>query len=268
MDITTLRGQPVCPLGLGAHLDMDPDAVRLAHVAGLNYFFFFDFSFKALWQGLKPLLAAGREDLVVATGCESRDPRAMREYLDQVRGELGLEEVDVFFADYVSPADDMEDVMVALDELHQWKARGLVRYVGVTVHDRPLALELIRSGRVEVLMHRYNMAHRGAEEEVLPAAQKAGIPVVAFTSTRWGTLLKGHLDWDGEAPRAADCYRYVLRHPAVRMTLTSPETTAQLQQNLAALKEPDRMDPAEQKRWEEYGALIYRDGRDDAFEAE
>ncbi|MHC5830901.1 MAG: aldo/keto reductase, partial [Nostoc sp.] len=77
----------------------------------------------------------------------------------------------------------MTQVQVVLDELRWWKDSGVVRYVGVTTHNRAIALEMIERHQCDVLMHRYNMAHRQAEQNVLPAAQKAGIPVVAFTCT-------------------------------------------------------------------------------------
>ena len=87
-------------------------------------------------------------------------------------------------------------------------------------------MKLVESGRVDVLMQRYNMAHRGVEEVVLPAAQAAGVPVVAFTCTRWGSLLEGHRDWSGPLPSAADCYAFALRNPAVGVALTAPATDA------------------------------------------
>jgi aryl-alcohol dehydrogenase-like predicted oxidoreductase len=81
-----------------------------------------------------------------------------------------------------------------LDELWQWKESGWVRFVGATAHDRPLAKRLAADPRVDVLMHRFNMAHRKAAHEVFPAAAKARTPIVAFTATRWGTLLEPYAD--------------------------------------------------------------------------
>lgn len=173
---------------------------------------------------------------------------------------------DVFFAEYISPADDMLQVQAVLDELHTWKKKGLIRYVGATVHNRPLALELIASGQCEVLMHRYNMAHRKAEEKVLPAAFQAEIPVIAFTCTRWGSLVKGHPDWQGEIPQAADCYRFALRNLAVRMALTSPQTLIQLEENLSVLQAPS-LNTQQEALWQEYGNFVHGNG-EDAFETE
>lgn len=154
-----------------------------------------------------------------------------------------------------------------IEQMWQWKAEGKIRYVAVTTHNRPLAMKLINSGRVEVLMHRYNMAHRGSEEQVLPAAQAVGIPVVSFTNTRWGSLLKGHPEWDGAIPTAADCYRFVLNHPAVRIALTAPTTVAQLKDNLTVLQDGGAPSADALARWEAYGKLIYGKGTD-AFETQ
>ena len=114
-------------------------------------------------------------------------------------------------------------------------------------------------------MHRYNMAHRGSEEAVLPKAEALGIPVVAFTCTRWGSLLDGHEDWDSEVPKAADCYRYVLNHPSVRVALSAPATEAQLRENLQAFSTGLGSTPKQISDRESYGRLVYGKGTD-AFE--
>lgn len=245
---------------------MDTSCVGVAFEAGVNYFFFYNLSSDNLLEGLKPLLTQEREELLVATGSENRELRELNQYLDKVRRRLNSDVVDVFFLEYVSPADDLGQVQSILDELHTWKEKGLIRYVGATVHNRSIALELISRGACEVLMHRYNMAHRKVEEQVLPAAKEAGIPVIAFTCTRWGSLLKGHPDWQGEVPRAADCYRYALQHPAVRLALTAPQTLVQLKENLRVLQAP-KLSPNEVALWQEYGSLVYGNGQD-AFETQ
>jgi aryl-alcohol dehydrogenase-like predicted oxidoreductase len=115
-------------------------------------------------------------------------------------------------------------------------------------------------------MHRYNMAHRKAEDKVLPAAVQARIPVIAFTCTRWGSLLTGHPNWQDRVPQAADCYRYALQHPAVQLALTAPQTLTQLEENLSVLQAPV-LSSQEEALWQEYGTLVYGNGQD-AFETE
>ena len=267
--LTTLLNQPVQSLGLAGNPNMEEGCVTTAYDAGINYFFFYNQSYPVLINELKPLLYDNRESIVVATGSESRNLKTLRAYLDQVRRQLAVDTVDVFYAEYVAPGDDIETLLGTggmFDEFHQWKAEGLIRYVGATAHNRPMAVELVESGRIDVLMHRYNMAHRGAEEQVLPAALNAEVPVVAFTCTRWGSLLTGHQDWEGPVPTAANCYQYVLHHPAVHIALTAPTTPAQLKENLIALKGAEYLSQ-KLPLWEAYGKLVYGDGTD-AFETQ
>lgn len=266
MDIVTQKGQPASILGLAGNQSMDVSCVKVAFEAGVNYFFFYNLCSKNLLSGLKLLLADKREEILVATGSEDRNISRLNQYLDKVRRYLNIDLVDVFFAEYISSSDDMNSVRAVLDELHSWKKKGLLRYVGATVHNRALALQLIEDGQCEVLMHRYNMAHSKAEEKVLPAAHSTGIPVIAFTCTRWGSLLTGHPEWQKQVPHSTDCYRFALRHPAVRLALTAPQTLTQLKENLTVLQ-ASQLNPQEEALWREYGAKVYGNGQD-AFETQ
>ncbi|MBE9171200.1 aldo/keto reductase [Pleurocapsales cyanobacterium LEGE 06147] len=266
MELITLNRKPASILGLAANQTMEQSCVNRAFAAGINYFFFYNLSFTNLLDELKPLLTHNREELMVATGSQSRDKSELTQYLDKVRRCLEIDVVDVFFIEYVSPLDEMSQIQEVLDKLHTWQEKGWIRYVGVTVHNRPLALKLIGDKKCEVLMHRYNMAHRGVEQEVLPAALEARIPIIAFTCTRWGSLLKGHPNWQAPVPQAADCYRYALQHPAVRLALTAPQTLTQLEENLRVLQAPS-LNSSEIALWQQYGDLIYGKG-EDAFETQ
>jgi predicted aldo/keto reductase-like oxidoreductase len=261
MELTTLSNSPASILGLAGNQSIDINCIENAFAAGVNYFFFYNLSSSNFLDGLKSLLKNKREEILVATGSESRDENELDRYLNQVRQRLDIDVVDVFFLEYVSPADDFERIKSILDRLNKNKEKGLIRYVGITVHNRPVVMKSIEYGHFDLLMHRYNMAHKKAERDVLPAAQNAGIPVIAFTCTRWGSLIKGHPNWHEKIPQAADCYRYALHQKAVRLALTSPQTLTQLNENLKVLKNSE-MSETEQSFWQSYGDLIYGDGKD------
>jgi aryl-alcohol dehydrogenase-like predicted oxidoreductase len=266
MQLTTRQGQKASILGLAGHQQINTDCIEVAFDARINYFFFYNLEFENFLDGLQSLLLTKQEQVLVATGSENRDIQSLRQYLDQVRRRLDIDGIDVFFVEYVFPGEDLTQVKVVLDEIRSWKDKGLVRYVGVTTHNRPIALKLIEESQCEVLMHRYNMAHRKAEEDVLKSAQKSNIPVVAFTCTRWGSLLVGHPLWQQKPPTAADCYRYVLHHPSVHLALTAPQTRQQLEENLSVLHTP-QLSPQEVDHWQQYGDLIYGNGQD-AFDTQ
>jgi len=72
MDIVTQKGQPASILGLAVNQSIDVSCVRVAFEAGINYFFSYNFSSDNLLDGLKPLLTAKREELLVATGARKQ----------------------------------------------------------------------------------------------------------------------------------------------------------------------------------------------------
>lgn len=266
MNLTTQSGQLVSRLGLASQHLKDETCVRTAFEAGVNYFFSYSLPEPLFLSELKSLIATNREALLIATGSETRQLNKVRQYLDRVRHALRTDTIDIFFAEYVSPADHPDTIHALLQELYDWKAKGWIRYVGISTHTRSIALEFIEQRQCEVLMHRYNMAHRKVETDVLPAAQAAAIPVVAFTCTRWGSLLEGHPNWSNTPPTASDCYRYVLHHPAVQLALTAPTTKSQLLENLTALTTPT-FNLEEAAYWQDYGDLVYGTGQD-AFETQ
>jgi predicted aldo/keto reductase-like oxidoreductase len=260
--LTTIAGEPASRLGLAAYPDQQEACARTAFRGGVNYFFFYSIGQQSVIRGLRPLLRRSREQIIVATGTGSRN----RKGLDRVRRQLGravgLETLDVFFAEYVEAHANPREIFGrdgVLAVLAEWKAAGLIRYAGATTHDRGLARRLIDSGQIDVLMLRFNMAHRKAADAVFPAARRAGVPIIAFTATRWRTLLAGHPDWDQPAPTATDCYRYCLSQPAVRIVLTAPSTTRQARESLTALATRP-FGRRQTAAWNAYGDLVYGDG--------
>ncbi|MBE9138034.1 aldo/keto reductase [Nodosilinea sp. LEGE 07088] len=261
MDIQTIQGNSVSRLGLAGQQPMESGCVDLAWQAGVNYFFSYGVGDNPIINDLKPLLQQHRESVIVATGSEKRELNHWREYLEQVQQTLDISTIDILFAEYVSPADDWQQVKALADQLYRWKSEGVIRYVGITTHNRAIAQQLNQESLCDVLMHRYNMAHRKAEETVLPMAEAAKIPVVAFTSTRWGTLLQKPTDWPTAPPTALDCYRFGLSQPAIQLVLTAPKTRKELEANLAVLKSPP-MSEQEAVHWRQFGDLVYGNGQD------
>jgi aryl-alcohol dehydrogenase-like predicted oxidoreductase len=229
---------------------------------GINFFFFYDPSPDYFVEELRSAIQTSRGDMILACGSESRKISPLRAARRKVVSGLGTEMIDAFFAEYINPADDQEAVFGdggVLDELQQWKANRWIRFVGASAHDRPLAARLAKDSRVDVLLHRFNMAHRKAAIEVLPAALEAQTPVIAFTATRWGTLLTPHPGWSGQPPRAADCYRYCLARSAIHLVLTAPKSVAELDENLQVFKLPP-MNEKTCEYWEQFGRIVYNHG--------
>jgi len=111
--------------------------------------------------------------------------------------------------------------------------------VGLSTHNRKFAGKLAAEGAVDVLMVRYNAAHRGAEQEIFPFLKEHSPGVVSYTATRWSYLLRRPRGWpkDGRIPDAGMCYRFVLSNPNVHICMTAPSNAKQLVENLHALRQ-------------------------------
>lgn len=262
--VTTLDGTPASCLALAAAPKQDARCVVRAFARGINWFFFYGPGNTSFINALARLVKRDRERVIVATGSGSRRCEGLRAGQRKLARLLGAPMIDVFFIEYVNPSDNPHTIFGkngVLDELRQWKEAGLIRFVGATAHDRSIARRLAEDPRVDVLMHRFNMAHRKAAREVFPAARKARTPVVAFTATRWGKLLEPCAGWAGLPPTAAECYRYCLSQQAVQLVLTAPRSLAELEQNLSVLDLPP-MTKHQCTHWERFGDLVYGAGSD------
>lgn len=230
----------VCRLGLATrgNTRLEPDAVLEAVRRGVNFL---------NWCGHPDGLSAAvrrmgrqRREVKVAVQLSARTARAARRELDELRGELGTEYLDVVTYYYVEHPDEWEEIVApegAAKAVEAARRDGAIRAIGLTSHQRRLAATLASSGRLDCLMIRYNAAHRGAEHEVFPVCQRLGIPVITYTGVRWGALMKptpdDPLGW--VPPRAPAWYRFVLCHPGVCIGLMAPDGTEELNEDLALL---------------------------------
>jgi aryl-alcohol dehydrogenase-like predicted oxidoreductase len=119
---------------------------------------------------------------------------------------------------------------------------------------------MARSGLLDLLMIRYNAAHRGAEQEVFPVTEALGMPVIAYTALRWGGLLRPTPDDPPGlvVPPASAWYRFALQPPAVTVALAAPHDRAELDEALRVLDAAGPMDGTEYERLADHGRRVRR----------
>lgn len=239
-------GMPVCRLGLASYgrTSITPDDLLYSFDRGVNFF-----NWQGLAEGPTPgdaftsmiaSLGKERRRLVVCVQFGARTSNNAAVELRSVLDALGTDYVDVLTLYYVERAAEWEEISSpggALEYLQDAKRDGIVRRIGVTSHQRPLAAQMAASGLLDLIMIRYNAAHRGAEREILPTTEALGMPVIAYTALRWGALLQSTPDDPPEfsAPRAPAWYRFVLQHSGVSVTLAATKTRAELDEDLQVL---------------------------------
>ncbi len=250
-------GRKVFRLGLSASYRPGRDAIVSAIDHGVNYFFAYGFDSQMLGT-LRDVFKTRRDELMIATGGYNWIlwRSNLRKTLEARLRQLGTDHLDVLmYLGVMKPEQFPERVR---EEMVRLREEGKVRAIGISTHDRRFAGELARRGALDLLMIRYNAAHRGAEADIFPHVGAHDTAVVSYTATRWGFLMRRMKGWpkDRPIPTAGLAYRFVLSNPAVDVALTAPTNARQLAQNLAEIEKGPLADD-ELAFMREYGDVVH-----------
>ena len=196
--------------------------------------------------------------------------------LDQSLARMGLDYVDIFYSHRFDPDTPLEETIGALvSAVQQGKAlyAGISSYSSARTQD---AVRLLREARVPLLIHQpsYSMLNRWIEDDrLLDTLEEAGAGCIAFSPLAQGLLTDRYLSGIPADSRAAEndslqadsitderlarvralndvaagrgqslaqlALVWVLRDQRVTSALIGASSVRQLEQNVAALANPD-----------------------------
>ena len=239
---TTLgrSGLEVGRLGISSSFGAPAAAYEQAFERGCNYFTWGTFirgRSRPMGSAIRNIARAGKRDrLVVAMLTYAHNRWLSEHFFTKGLHAAHLDYADVLVLGYFPkrPSQSVIDGALALKE------KGLVRSIGLTSHNRKLFAQLAGEDLFDLFHVRYNAAHRGAETETFPqlldTPNRPGI--VSFTATDWRKLLNPKKMPPGTPPlTAAECYRFVLSHPAVDVCMMGAKTMEQMGENLNVLEQ-------------------------------
>jgi aryl-alcohol dehydrogenase-like predicted oxidoreductase len=234
-------GLPVGRLGIASSYGVPGTALEMAFERGVNYVFWGSRRTKTLGEALKRM-RPNRERIVLAVQSYTRAAGLLDWSLERALRSLNYDYADVLLLGLWNKPVPPK----ILDAARKLKERGLARFLGISTHHRPFALEA--GNDFDVVHFRYNAAHPGAEQDIFPHLPLTGRPgMVAFTATSWRQLLGAGtlqgiapgthaLPSSERAPSAVDCYRFVLTRPEVDVCITGPSDASQMEEALEALR--------------------------------
>ena len=129
--------------------------------------------------------------------------------------------------------------------LMEMKARGRLRYVGITTSEGRRHREfeqIMRSHRLDFVQLSYNLLDREAEQRLLSLARERGIAVLANRPFRQGALLRQLQkhplpSWAGEIGCrnwAQFALKFVVSHPAVTCAIPATSRVDHVRENMGA----------------------------------
>ncbi len=266
---TGLRVHPLIPATwsfagrrgpLGAQLPPE-EIERAFHEYGLNGFFTTP-KMRAQAEGVRQLIAAGhRSEMVLISVAGLPFAGRIRAYVRRCCRSFGTDRLDILLMGWVQHRFYLRPAV--WEAMQQLKARGLVGALGFSIHNRLLAARLASElePRPDILMIRYNAAHRGAETEIFDVLGSERPGVIAYTATRWGELLEPRpAEGYEQGMRAPECYRFVLGHRSVDAVLCAARSAAELREDIEGI----RAGPLTPERYAEileFGDAVHRKPR-------
>ncbi len=140
---------------------------------------------------------------------------------------------------------NLVDAAVHTKTLADWKAKGRVRYVGITHYARSAYADVervLRNGGVDFLQINYSLAEKDSQERLLPLARDMKVAVIAnrpfaegamFRQVR-GKPLPGWAQEVGAASWAQFFLKWIVSHPAVTCAIPGTGNPEHMADNLAA----------------------------------
>ena len=225
--------------------------LRHAYDLGVNYFdtaFFYchENSEIAVGKALKPI----RDKVYISTKCPLERVKCADDF--EAILDISLKKLDTDYVDFYHfwgiSQKDFDEIIVPLcllQKAEELKAKGKIRHISFSFHDKPEALKHIidHAPQMETVLLQYNLLDRANEEMIAYAAEK-GLGVVVMGPVGGGRLaapteLAQKLG-TGNLNTYELAFRFVLGNPGVSCALSGMQTYEMVDQNVAvaSLEEP------------------------------
>ncbi|MDH3387479.1 MAG: aldo/keto reductase [Gammaproteobacteria bacterium] len=180
-----------------------------------------------------------RQDLFTATKVWTNGKDGGIRQMQQSMQRLGVDRIDLM------QIHNLRDWRTHLETLQDWKAQGMIRYIGITTshgryHDE---LEtILQNEPLDFVQFSYNIANRSVEQRLLPIASERGIATLINRPYQRGSLfrqVKGKAlpDWASEI----DCaswgqffLKFIAAHPAVTCVIPATSKLRHMVDNMGA----------------------------------
>ena len=217
-------GLRVTRLGIGGGYCESADGYRVALDYGVNYVdtarnYRDGEDEKVIGQAIQ----GRRDQLVLATKTAARCAEGARRDLEISLRSLKTEYIDVYQLHHLNTSVEREQALLsggALETAQRAQEEGLIRFIGVTGHDWQQVGQAVDSGVFDTVLCWYNCAMKEPESAVFPKSLDLNVGVVIMNASRNDRLFSRT-----GTPPEEHFYRYVLRHPAVHITIMGLRST-------------------------------------------
>ena len=139
-----------------------------------------------------------RESLVITTKTQANDKKTFMEHLDLSLKRMGTDYIDIYQLHSVSSQQRFDAVFGsggAMEGMEEAINAGKIRFPGFSGHNIPIALEVMRTGRFDVVQLPFNYIDHDAKDEAIPLAKELDMGFIAMKPMGGGLLHNAELSF-------------------------------------------------------------------------
>lgn len=167
-----------------------PDAVKLlrrAYNEGIN---FFDTAnvYSDSEEKLGTALSDVRHNVIIATKSGAHTKKAVLAHLEESLRRLKTDYIDVYQLHNRPEMPDPEDPDGIFSALLEARQKGWVRYIGLTAHRLPVAMEAVKTGLFDTLQFPFSYLYSDADLELVQLCKDTDTGFIAMKGLCGGLL--------------------------------------------------------------------------------
>jgi len=195
-------GIPIIPLSMNEAVSV----VKYCFDLGIT---FFDTAnmYLSSEEKIGTALKAVRDKVVIATKTTQRDAKEAAAHIDISLQQIKTDWIDLYQFHNVSNAEALEQILApqgAYEAAAKARDAGKVRFIGISSHSIPTAMEALKTGLFQTLQFPFNFIENDPANELFPYARRHDVGIIGMKPLGGGLL-----------ERAALCFGFLQQHPDV-----------------------------------------------------
>lgn len=166
------------------------NVLQHAYEKGINFFDTAN-SYRDSEQKVGQALRRHRDKIVLATKTMKRDAAGTAEHLENSLRMLQTEYIDLYQFHQVSAQKEWDAIIApngAMEYVLKAKEQGKIRHIGITSHNREMALQLINTGLFATIMFPFSFIEDSAAEEMLRLTVQKGMAFLSMKPFGGGVI--------------------------------------------------------------------------------
>jgi uncharacterized protein len=132
-----------------------------------------------------------REKVVIATKTLQRNAKNATDHLENSLRMLKTDYIDLYQLHQISQEKDWQAVTApdgALEAVAKARKEGKIRFIGVTSHNLPMAVKLVKTGLFSTIQFPFNFIEDAAKKELFHAAREFGMGIISMKPFAGGMI--------------------------------------------------------------------------------